>query len=381
MRRTDDPYAWACLTRASGLSVDCLRAALQRFGSARALVEASRGARAAAGLPGSLEGFLAEPGAEPSEAERRWFEAPNHHVIPFDAPEFPAGLLALERCPIALYVDGRPAALRDPQVAIVGSRNPTRQGAETAYDFAKSLAESGLTITSGLAEGIDAAAHRGALAVRGTSLLPAGTTLAVLGCGVDRVYPRMHRELARAVADAGALVSEFPLGAPPRRAHFPQRNHLIAALAQGTLVVEATCRSGSLLTARLAAERGREIFAVPGSIRNPLARGCHELIKAGAHLTETAYDILKELDFREFLTEPGQSPTADSRGSPRDAGMDKHHKILLDALGFDPADLDALVVRTGFKPEAVSSMMLILELEGYVQAAPGGRYSRVARSP
>jgi DNA processing protein len=381
MQSTDDAYAWVSLSRAQGLDIECLKAALQRFGSAFAILAASPRQRAAAGLPAALEGFLAGPTAAPSVAERWWLADPRHHLIPFNAADFPAPLLRLERCPIALYVDGRPDTLAEPQVAIVGSRNPTPQGSENAFQFAKSLAEYGVTITSGLAEGIDAAAHRGALAAQGTTLLAQGTTLAVLGCGVDRVYPSMHRDLARQVAGAGALISEFPLGAPARRGHFPQRNRLIAALAQGTLVVEATPRSGSLITARLAAELGREVFAVPGSIQNPLARGCHELIKAGARLTETASDILRELDFRDFLAAPGRPGTRAPDVSKRDAGMDNDHKILLDALGFDPADLDALVVRTGFKPEAVSSMMLILELEGYVQAAPGGRYSRVARSP
>jgi DNA processing protein len=374
MPAPDEQLAWATLTRAGGLTPECLAPALQRFGTVAAILAASPGQRAAAGLPEALERFLAEPGARPSAAERGWLAASGHHLIPFTSPDFPPLLGRIARGPIALYVDGRPGALRAPQFAIVGSRNPTRQGLEHAEAFAKSLAEQGLTITSGLAEGIDAAAHRGALGV-------AGSTVAVLGSGVDRVYPTMHGDLSRQITASGALVSEFPLGWPARRAHFPQRNRIIAALTLGTLVVEAALRSGSLITARRAAEHGREVFAIPGSIQNPLARGCHQLIKAGAKLTESPYDIVSELDFRPFSTAPGAAECRGAGGSRGDAGMDKDHKILLDALGFDPADLDALVVRTGFKPEAVSSMMLILELEGYVQAAPGGRYSRVARSP
>ena len=374
MPPADDSYAWVSLTRAQSLTTECLAPALQRFGSAAAIVAASPGGRAAAGLPGTLERFLAEPEARPTVAERQWLADPHHHLIPFTAVGFPALLRRIEPCPIALYVDGRPDLLPAPQLAVVGSRNPTRQGLEHAYDFAKSLAEQGLTVTSGLAEGIDAAAHRGALSA-------GGLTVAVLGCGVDRMYPLMHRDLGRQIAGAGAIVSEFPLGWPARRAHFPQRNRIIAALTLGTLVVEAAIRSGSLITARHSAEQGRAVFALPGSIENPLARGCHELIKLGAKLTESPDDILRELDFRPFLPPSARPESRGPGGSPGDAGMDNDHKILLDALGFDPADLDALVVRTGFKPEAVSSMMLILELEGYVQAAPGGRYSRVARSP
>ena len=282
-------------------------------------------------------------------------------------------LRGAERNPTALYVAGNAAALNDPQLAIVGSRNPTPQGRDTAHDLAEYLAARGLAITSGLASGIDSAAHRGALMAQ-------GTTLAVLGSGVDVVYPRSNRSLSVEIQQQGALVSGFPLGTPPRRENFPQRNGLIAALSLGTLVVEAARSSGSLITAREAVSRGREVFAIPGSIYSPLSRGCHELIRQGAKLTETAHDILSELNFSAFFAGQSAASETQERAVTRDTGMDKQHKILLDALGFDPAELDVLVVRTGFKPEAVSSMMLILELEGHVQAAPGGRYSRVFRS-
>ncbi len=202
----------------------------------------------------------------------------------------------------------------------------------------------------------------------------------MLGSGVDVVYPSNNRPMAAEIQRQGALISAFPLGSPPRRAHFPQRNAIIAALSLGTLVVEAARRSGSLITARLALDLGREVFAIPGSIHSPLSRGCHELIRQGAYLTETAHDILSELNFSAFFAGATRAPAGAAAAPIPASGMDKEHKILLDALGFDPADLDVLVVRTGFKPEAVSSMMLILELEGHVQAAPGGRYSRVVRS-
>jgi DNA processing protein len=295
-------------------------------------------------------------------------------LLGFWHPEFPALLRGTRDCPLALYVDGDLAALRQPQLAVVGSRNPTPPGVENAFQFAELLARRGLAITSGLALGIDTAAHRGALAAQ-------GTTLAVVGGGIDIVYPPANRCLAEEIACTGALLSEFALGAPPRPAHFPQRNRIIAGLSLGTLIVEAARRSGSLITARIACEEGREVFALPGSIRNPLARGCHELIKQGAKLTETVHDILSELNFSGFFATTTAARAEPALPKSPAAGMDKDRKILLDALGFDPAGIDLLVVRTGLKPEAVSSIMLTLELEGYVQAAPGGRYSRVARSP
>jgi len=215
------------------------------------------------------------------------------------------------------------------------------------------------------------AAHRGALAAQ-------GLTLAVLGTGVDRIYPESSRSVSEAIPYGGALVSPFPLGTPPRPTNFPRRNQVIAALSLGTLVVEAARGSGSLITARAAQRLGRPVLAIPGSIHNPLSGGCHRLIKEGANLAESPDDVLKRLDFSGFFARPQRVASALQTSTQSGAGMDKEHKILLDALGFDPADLDTLVVRTGLKPEAVSSMMLILELEGHVQAAPGGRYSRVA---
>jgi DNA processing protein len=273
--------------------------------------------------------------------------------------------------PLALYVSGRLDALNDPPLAVVGSRRPTSGGNATAFAFCRALAERGLVIASGLAEGIDTAAHRGALEAQ-------GLTLAVLGTGIDRIYPESNRALSEDIMFAGALVSPFSIGTPPRRVNFPRRNQVIAALSIGTLVVEAAQSSGSLITARAAQRLGRPVLAVPGSIHNPMSRGCHRLIKEGAHLAESADDILSRLDFSDFFARPPRVASALQTNSSIGAGMDKEHKILLDALGFDPADLDTLIVRTGLKPEAVSSMMLILELEGHVQAAPGGRYSRVA---
>jgi DNA processing protein len=366
----NDSRAWAALTRAPGLSAASLSAALDQLGGLDALLRGSDADRERAGLSAGARGFLGSPESAVRSVERAWLDHDHHHLVPMTHPRYPRQLALLEDRPIALYVSGRIEALDEPQLAIVGSRSPTPQGRENSRAFAAALCERGLAVGSGLAEGVDACAHRGALDVQ-------GVTLAVLGSGIDIVYPNCNAALFAEIDRFGALISEFALSTPPRRENFPRRNRLIAGLSLGTLVIEAARRSGSLITARWAASYGREVFALPGSIHNPLSRGCHELIKSGAKLTETTADILRELNFSAFfandLHDPGMNPSPG-----RDvAGMDKAHKILLDALGFDPVDLDTMVVRTGFKPEVVSSTMLILELEGHVQAAPGGRYFRV----
>jgi DNA processing protein len=242
-------------------------------------------------------------------------------------------------------------------LAIVGSRNATPQGVANAERFARAFSEAGLTIASGLALGIDAAAHRGALE-------GAGSTVAVLGCGVDVVYPQRNADLYNAVAAHGALVSEFPLGSPPIAANFPRRNRLISGLARGVLVVEAALASGSLITARLAAEQGREVFAIPGSIHSPLSKGCHALIREGAKLVESAQDVLEELKFPVPASTPA-SPQAE-----------KDHALLAH-LGHDPCNVDTLCQRSGLTPDTVSAMLLELELAGTVAALPGGRYQRI----
>jgi DNA processing protein len=372
-RDEEDMLAWMVLSRAPQLSAPVLTRAFQALHGAHA-AELLRDARAAlqnAELPPAAQRFLID--AEATARERAWAADAHHHVIAFPDDRYPRQLRGLADAPLALYVAGDPDVLNDPQLSIVGSRNPSAAGRQTAFEFAKSLAACGICITSGLAEGIDSAAHHGALEA-------GGATIAVLGSGSDVIYPRCNRPLGAEIESHGAVVSEFPLGTPPRRGNFPRRNRIIAALSLGTLVVEAAQRSGSLLTARLAGEHNREVFAVPGSIHNPLSRGCHELIRNGAKLTETTADVLTELNFSGLKLAPEESNSGARGPAELTAGMDKGHKILLDALGFDPADLDTLVVRTGLLPQTVSSMMLILELEGHVQAAPGGRYSRVSRS-
>ncbi len=365
-----DTSAWVRIARTPALDAATLARAIERLHSPGKLIGAGDAELAAAGV-GRIAREHLRTHPETTAAELRWLEHASHHLVPCTAEDYPGMLRSCATRPLALYVAGRLDALKDPPLAVVGSRRPTPGGLDNAFEFSHNLAARGLVIASGLAAGIDAAAHRGALAAQ-------GLTLAVLGTGVDRVYPESNRDLCEDILHGGALMSPFPLGTPPRRANFPRRNQLIAALSLGTLVVEAARGSGSLITARAARRLGRPVLAIPGSIHNPMSRGCHRLIKEGAHLTESADDILSRLDFSAFFARPPRAASApQTEGSSR-AGMDKEHKILLDALGFDPADLDTLIVRTGLKPEAVSSMMLILELEGHVQAAPGGRYSRVA---
>lgn len=275
--------------------------------------------------------------------------------------------------PIALFLRGDVALLTSPQLAIVGSRNPSGEGRRNAEEFAAYLARCGLTITSGMALGIDSASHRGALKA-------GGKTLAVWGTGLDKVYPPAHRELAEQIAAQGLIVSEYAPGTPPLPHNFPRRNRLISGLCVGTLVVEANQSSGSLITARLASEQGREVFAIPGSIHNPLARGCHRLIREGAKLVESAGDILEELAPLLKL-EAAVAESAPTETLAATAAEDPEYRLLLNSLDYAPTSVDALVERTGLTPDVVSSMLLMLELQGQVEAAPGGHYSRVNKRP
>src|SRR3984957_11200503 len=294
MQRADELLAWMALSRAPALDIPILSTAFEFLGGVSGLIDSSHATRRAAGVPSAACEFLDSTAAAPSAAERTWLSDPTHHLVPFTDSRYPCALHALCQSPIALYVAGNADGLNNPQLSIVGSRNPTPGGRDIAFEFAESLAACGLGITSGLAEGIDSAAHRGALAAQ-------GVTFAILGSGVDIIYPRNNRSLSDEIRFQGALISEFPLGEPPRRENFPRRNRIIAGLSLGTLVVEAARRSGSLITARLAGDHNRELFAVPGSIRNPLSRGCHELIRQGAKLTETVADVLSELNFSAYL--------------------------------------------------------------------------------
>jgi DNA processing protein len=301
-----------------------------------------------------------------------WLAGPKRTLLTAEDPRYPQPLAAVPGMPPALFVEGEPLALSRPQVAIVGSRAATAAGRETAFDFAARLAAHGFAITSGLAAGIDAAAHRGALAA-------GGVTIAVCGTGLDRVYPAEHRALATAIAESGALVSEFPIGTPPQSQNFPRRNRLMSGLARGVLVIEAASRSGSLITARLAGEQGREVMAVPGSIHNPLARGCHRLIKEGAALVETVDDVLAALGVSAAADAEQRAPQGGDDGKFSPGALDSEAEMLLNALGFGPTDLDRLLERTGLPAHSVISKLQLLELEGHVESLAGGRYGRTTR--
>ena len=300
----------------------------------------------------------------------RWLDISGHQLLQRESDDFPAMIGEIPDAPELLYVDGDPDVLHLPSLAIVGSRNPTRQGKIDAYEFARYLGSAGFCIVSGLAQGIDAAAHQGALD-------GGGKTVAFLGHGIDTVYPASNKELAARIRAQGALCSEFPLGLGPRRELFPQRNRLISGLSLGTIVVEAAKRSGSLITARLASEQGREVFAIPGSIHNPLARGCHQLIRQGAKLVESAGDIVSELG--SLTAHLAEIPEQTEEVKCRDRDGDRDYENLLDVLGFDPISTDELAAQSGLTIDQVSSMLLILELEGKIEAQPGGRYSRLHR--
>ena len=319
---------------------------------------------------------LAEPKCEAIHAadeallcrQLDWNAEERHHILRFGDTRYPELLSQIADPPLLLYAHGDPGLLDRPALAIVGSRNPTGGGVRNAFDFAHHLGGAGFAIVSGLAQGIDAAAHRGALEAD-------AATFAILGHGIDRVYPAANHELAHRIAEHGVLISEFPLGSHPHRRHFPERNRLISGLSLGTLVVEAARRSGSLITARLAGDQGREVFALPGSIHNPLARGCHQLIRQGAKLVETAEDIVSELAplTGHILQNAEESTTSDDQLRPRDH---EYHN-LLDALGHDPVGAEELAHRSGLTIDRVSSMLLILELEGRIEKLSGGRYALV----
>jgi len=360
--------AWLRLLLTPGVGPATARDLLRTFGLPEDVLAAGRAALARA-VGERLAAVLAgdDPAREAAvERALHWAQAPEHHLITLADPAYPARLLEIADPPPILFVSGSPRLLGRPSLAIVGSRSATRAGLETAQAFAAALAQAGLTITSGLALGVDAAAHRGALG-------SAAGTLAVLGTGVDVPYPSANRQLADAIAArGGALVSELPPGTGPRESSFPRRNRLIAGLSLGVLVVEAALRSGSLITARLAGEYGREVFAIPGSIHSPLAKGCHLLIKQGAKLVESAQDVLGEL--RLGLERP---PAAGS--VPPAAGPERDP--VLAALGWDPVGLETLAQRLDTAPGEASTLaehLLALEMAELVERLPDGRYQRRA---
>ncbi len=360
---------WLALALAPGLGARRIVQLLERFGGAVEVRDASRGALADAGLSDAAIAAIDMPDRGKLDAAFAWLAHAAAQVLTPDMDGYPRRLREIGGPPPLLFVRGDIGLLHEPQIAIVGSRNPTAGGLATARDFAGYLAGLGLVVTSGLALGIDGAAHDGALA--------AGRTIAVLGTGPDRVYPAAHRDLARRIAENGALVSEFLPGTGPHASHFPQRNRIISGLSLGTLVVEAAIGSGSLITARLANEQGREVFAIPGSIHNPLARGCHALIRQGAKLVDSANQILEELGAQlgEYLDDLDDAPIRVESPLPDTGQLDHDHRRLLECMGYDPLAPDDLIARTGLPAFEIASMLLLLELQGQVVSHPGGRYS------
>ena len=326
-----------------------------------------------AGLDASTVARLQSPDTELLTNWRRWLERPGHSLVTVDSPHYPPLLQSLPDAPLALWLVGtRPDLLRAPQLAMVGSRNPTRSGRETAERFARYLSDRGLTITSGLATGIDGACHRGGLAGE------AGT-VAILGSGLDVIYPKTHAALAQRIIADGLLISEYPPETPPRSLHFPQRNRIMAGLSVGTLVVEAARRSGSLITARLAAEYGRDVFAIPGSIHSPLAKGCHRLIKDGAKLVEDAADVFVELTSLLQVLNSDKVPAAESEIHAGSLTERPGYPQLLETMGFEPCTLGEMSERTRLTTAELSSMLMQLELDELVEALPGGRYCRLPK--
>ena len=351
--------AWATLAH-KALPQRALVALLREFRDPAAILDASAAALGRHVPAAVAAAALAPVPAAELDNTRRWLEDLSHHLIAWDDGDYPRALLDIGHAPPVLFFIGNKALLNAPALAIVGSRMATPQGRTHAREFARALAEAGLTIVSGLALGIDTAAHEGALPT-------AGSTLAVIGTGPDRVYPARNRDLARRIAASGGIVSEFLPGTPPRKENFPRRNRLISGLARGVLVVEATLSSGSLITARWAGEQGRDVFAIPGSINSPFARGCHKLIREGAKLVETAQDVLVELGM-------GPEKSAATKSFRTSAG----EPPLLAAMGYDPVTVDDLVARTGASVDAVLAELVRLELDDRVSALPGGAWQRVS---
>lgn len=355
--------AWIRLEQTPGVGPVTVSGLLDRFGTPEAIFAAGPALLAHHVSPAQARALSAPPPPDfqaTLDTIGQWLARPAHHLLTREHPAYPSLLLEIPDPPTLLYAIGNPALLSAPSVAIVGSRNATRQGVANAAAFAEALSQAGLAIVSGLALGIDAAAHEGGL--RGAS-----STVAVIGTGADRIYPRANADLARRIAAEGCVVSEYPLGTPPTAANFPKRNRLISGMASAVLVVEAAAGSGSLITARVAGDQGRDVFAIPGSIHAPLAKGCHQLIKNGARLVDSAADLLEELQLAPLarLALPA-SPVPENNA-------------LLQAMGFGAVDLDTLATLTDDGPGALAAQLLALELAGHLERLPGGLFQRVIR--
>jgi DNA processing protein len=362
-RNPDDLHAWLRLAFATGVSNAAQRALLKAFGSPQGVLSAKRAALAGHVSTQMVEALLGDDRPASLEPSIAWLAVPGNHLVTLGDPSYPRALFDIADPPIALFAQGRLDLFNTRSVAVVGSRNATPQGKEDARAFARALSDAGLCIVSGLAQGIDAAAHRGGLE-------GASSSIAVVGTGLDIVYPAANSALARELAQRGLVVSEFPIGARPLEHHFPRRNRIISGLSRGVLVVEAAMASGSLITARLAGEQGRDVFAIPGSIHSPFSKGCHRLIRQGAKLVESAADVLEELAPALAVHARSHAASSATPGPAEDP--------VLAALGHGNASLDALCARTGLAVPDVSARLSALEIEGRIARLDGGRFQRLS---
>lgn len=378
--------------RAPGFGGVSIQRLLSHFGAIQTALDSSDHELTKAGLKADKIALLRATHPEDANVDLDWLQgAEQRNILLPDDPDYPQLLRDTRSAPPLLFTVGNTGLLNDPQIAMVGSRNPSSGGKDNAHAFASHLAQNGLCITSGLALGIDASSHQGALDSK-------GSTIAVVATGLDIIYPSGNRKLAERIANEGLIISEFPVGVRPQAKNFPRRNRIISGMSVGTLVVEAALRSGSLVTARHAMEQGREVFAIPGSIHNPMSRGCHQLIRQGAKLVETANDILEEVgaQLQGFLLNEGttdaamqtalpmkhrRSTTLPETPVPRkpeaEYSPDSDERLILDTLGHDPVPVDQIVLKTGLTTEEVSSMLLMMELQGYIAACGGGHYMRL----
>jgi DNA processing protein len=359
MKREPGLASWLQITLTPGLGPSTIRTLLREFGLPDAVLARKRSELEGYASAAAIDALYSGAVREAAQRALDWAALPQRFIITLADETYPRSLLEIADPPPLLYAHGRVESLQRPGLAIVGSRNGSAQGERNAEDFAKALSADGFTIVSGLALGIDAAAHRGGLAAQ-------GSTIAVLGTGIDLVYPQRNAALAAQIAERGLLLSEFPLGTPAAAHNFPRRNRLISGLARGCLVIEAALASGSLITARLAADQGREVFALPGSIHSPLAKGCHALIKSGAKLVECADDVLAEL---VGLRPSERADTVNAPAPAAETGV----------LGHDPVDVDALCARAGLPVDQVSAELLRLELNGRITTLPGGLFQRLEK--
>lgn len=370
---------WLAVHRAPGVGAATFLKLLSLYEHPRKILELSRTQLSECSLkPKSIE-YLLAPDWEQIEKDILWLDTNKAHVMSLLDQDYPALLKETADPPPLLFVLGNKDLLNSEQLAIVGSRTPTPMGAQTAEDFSQNLAEVGWTIISGLALGIDAACHRGALMAEN------GHTIAVIGTGIDRVYPARNRDLAHKIVQTGAIISELPLGSSPIPANFPRRNRIISGMSRGVFVVEAALRSGSLITAKQALEQGREVFALPGSIHNPLSRGCHELIRDGAKLVETAEHIIEELieilpsrPHNETLNKTQHSAVTEGAVDSADDKLDPDYQLVLQHVGFEATAVDSIVEQSGLTADAVCSMLLVLELQGYIVSTHGGHYCKIS---